>query len=389
MQKTSKVLIIGAGVFGLTASIALQKRGYEVHLFERGKIPAPEASSTDISKIIRADYGADEQYTDMMLEAFKGWKQWNAEWERPLYHQTGFLLLKFKKMAPGSFEFESQKTLLSRGVKVETLTKALIEHRFPEWSSAPVVDGYYNANAGWAESSAVIRKLAAIAQREGVQLHEETRVMNLMSNNYAVGGLLTAEGLVYGGDIVIVAAGAWSGHFIPDLQDKINITGQPVYYFKPQQKYRYEGEQFPVWSADISETGWYGFPVQEDGLLKIAYHGEEEALNPNENNDIPPHVYPKLNTFLHNNLPQMEQAKIEKARLCYYCDTWDGNFYITPHPAKKNLIIACGGSGHGFKFAPILGDLIADVAEGQPNRFAAKFKWRARGVPEKEAARKR
>lgn len=388
MRKTNKVLIIGAGVFGLSASIALQKRGHEVHVFEKGKIPAPEASSTDISKIIRADYGADEQYTDMMLEAFKGWTQWNAEWERPLYHQTGFLLLKFKKMELGSFEYESKKTLLSRGIEVEALTKELIENRFPEWAEAPVVDGYYNPQAGWAESSAVIKKLAEIAQKEGVQLHEETEVMNLMSNSYAVGGLLTKEGMVHGGDLIIVAAGAWSGHFVPDLNDKIKITGQPVYYFKPQQKYLYEGKKFPVWSADISETGWYGFPVQKNGLLKIAYHGEGEALNPKGDNEIPPHIYPKLNTFLYRKLPQLEHAKIEKARLCYYCDSWDGDFYISPHPAKKNLIIACGGSGHGFKFAPILGDLIADVAEGIPNRFAEKFKWREKGVPKKEAARK-
>ena len=90
-----KTLIIGGGIFGITAAVELNRRGHEVHLFDQGPLPHPDAASTDITKMIRADYGADEFYTDLMLEAFQGWDKWNREWPRPLYHQTGFLLREF------------------------------------------------------------------------------------------------------------------------------------------------------------------------------------------------------------------------------------------------------------------------------------------------------
>jgi glycine/D-amino acid oxidase-like deaminating enzyme len=389
MSTSRKVLIIGGGIFGITAARTLAERGHEVHLYETGKIPNPRASSTDVSKMIRADYGSDTFYVYMMLEAFRGWEAWNAKWEKPLYHTTGFLLLTHEELQEGSLEYESKKALTERGVSVEPLTTEGISSKYPKWNAERFRAGYYNPLGGWAESGAVVAQLAEEARKLGVHIHEETPVLSLLSNGHKASGLFTKDGEVHGGDHVIVSAGVWSTRFIPELEDKVRITGHPIYLFKPTHASEYDGKVFPGWSADISKTGWYGFPANTQGQVKIAHHGEGIEVDPEEDNDIPPNFYPALNTFLSRYLPELEHVPIEAARMCYYCDTWDGNFYICPHPKISGLTIACGGSGHGFKFAPLLGDLIADVAEGQPNKYAGRFQWREKGTPGAEAARKR
>ena len=386
-MKQEKVLIVGGGIFGITAAISLRRRGYEVHLFEKGKIPNPDASSTDASKMIRADYGHDTFYMDMMLDAFKGWEHWNEQWPAPLYHPTGSLFLTHEKMQAGSLEYDSKKALEERGVSVDNINAKVLEERFPNWNTSQFTDGYFNPIGGWAQSGKVVRQLADIAILEGVELHEETSVMSLMTNSHQVGGLFTTDGMVYSADKVIVAAGVWSSKLIEELADKVTITAHPVYFFKPKNPQPYKAETFPCWFADVSKTGWYGFPYHPEGYLKIAHHGIGEIVDPNQANEIAPHYYPGLNTFLADHLPGMEYEPISSARLCYYADTWDSDFYICPHPQQSNLIIAFGGSGHGFKFAPILGDIIADVTEGKNNPYANRFKWRERGEERQEAAR--
>lgn len=114
-SKPLSVIIVGAGIFGVTAALELRLRGYSVALFDPGPLPRPEASSTDISKIIRMDYGTDEFYTELMEVALPRWRIWNQQWQPPLYHQIGFLLVPREKMQPGSFEYESFILLKKRG----------------------------------------------------------------------------------------------------------------------------------------------------------------------------------------------------------------------------------------------------------------------------------
>ncbi len=106
-RSDGSVLVVAGGVFGLTAAIELRRRRRAVSLIDPGPLPHPLASSTDISKMIRMDYGSDELYTRMMEEAFVGWRAWNDEWGESLYHETGFLILAGESMQPGGFEHDS------------------------------------------------------------------------------------------------------------------------------------------------------------------------------------------------------------------------------------------------------------------------------------------
>ncbi|MCB9049434.1 MAG: FAD-dependent oxidoreductase [Lewinellaceae bacterium] len=384
-----KILIIGGGIFGVTAAVELNRRGHEVHLFDQGALPFPRASSTDITKMVRADYGADEFYTDLMLDAFRGWDEWNREWPRPFYHQTGFLLLAHRPLEDGSLELESLKVLRRKGMEVERMGPAKLRQRFPQWNAERYADGYYNPRGGWAESGNVVARLVEIARKEGVKLHEGKILKQFLENGNAVKGIFTTDGEVHNGDYVILASGAWTPAFLPELQDRMRASGHPVYMFQPRDPSPFRGEVFPGWSSDISKTGWYGFPAQADGIVKVANHGKGLTVDPTDEYDVPEAFYPKLQEFLTDHLPGLIDAPITGTRVCFYCDTWDGDFYICQHPDRPGLVVAAGGSGHGFKFAPVLGGIIADVTEGKENPYAHRFRCREKGVERVEAARSR
>ncbi len=159
MAAGQRILIVGGGIMGVTAALELRRRQANVTLIDPGPLPHPEASSTDISKMVRMDYGSDELYTEWMEEAFPRWREWNARWGEALYHEDGFVIMTREEMRPGGFEYESYRLLQERGYQPERLGAGALAARFPAWNAANYVDGYYNALAGWAESGRVLARL--------------------------------------------------------------------------------------------------------------------------------------------------------------------------------------------------------------------------------------
>src|SRR5215471_1196949 len=139
-------LIIGAGVFGATAASELRRRGWSVTVLDPGPLPHPLAASTDISKVLRMEYGPDERYMALMEDAFHGWREWARAWnaagEPPLFHETGVLMVSRDPMEPGGFEHDSWQLLRRRGHHPERLDAGALAQRFPAWSTGAYVDGF-------------------------------------------------------------------------------------------------------------------------------------------------------------------------------------------------------------------------------------------------------
>jgi glycine/D-amino acid oxidase-like deaminating enzyme len=381
-----KVVVVGAGINGVAAAIELTQRGHRVALVDPGPLPHPLAASTDISKAVRAAYGADEVYTEMAERSISLWHQWNDKFGLPLYHEVGMLLLRQTPMQPGDFEYESCRLLQERGHKFERLTLEALRSRFPAFSTEIFSEAIFDPKAGYAESGRVVATLVEYANTLGIDLRKQAKVVELLEHDP---GVVLEDRQSVRGDAIVIATGAWTPYLLPFTTRFFRASGQPVFHFRPENPGLFGPERFPFFTTDISTTGYYGFPINQ-GVVKIANHGRGREMSPDspdrfvtldEENDV--------REFLRSTIPALANAPMVYTRVCLYCDTHDGNFWIAPDPERPWLVIAAGDSGHGFKFAPVLGEIIADAVEGKPNPLLRKFRWRPEVQPgtQKEAAR--
>ncbi|MCW5876537.1 MAG: FAD-dependent oxidoreductase [Anaerolineales bacterium] len=384
---SSHILIVGGGTYGINTALELRARGHAVTLLDPGPIPHPDAASTDISKVIRMDYGKDELYLQMMVEALALWRAWNDELGKEVFHETGVLYLTLDGMQPGDFEYESYQLLHKHGHPVERLDSAEIGKRYPAWNAELYPDGYYNPQGGWAASGRVVALLAKRAEQAGVTILGGVAFAELLEAGGRVTGLRAADGQEYHGDQVVFCAGSWTPVLLPHLADVMWPTAQAVFHFLAEDLPLYQPPQFPVWTADVGKTGWYGFPAQGDGTLKLANHGVGWQQDPRLPRQVPAEAEPRFRAFLAESLPGLAGARKTFERLCFYCDTFDGDFWIDKDPERPGLLVSAGGSGHAFKFTPLLGHITADVLEGTANPYAARFAWRKRGALAAEEAR--
>lgn len=379
------VLVAGGGIFGVTAARALQTRGIAVTLVDPG-LPHPLAESTDISKVIRIDYGADEDYTALGERALDGWRSsaWPAAAQ---FHETGVTFLARVPLA--GFERDSYEMLTRRGHPLVRLDADAIADRFPAYKRGAYIDGYFNPLGGWADATATVAALARDLLRTDAPAPatiRAARVERIEDDGAIIDGELVRA------DLVLVTAGSWAPLLVPELAPVLRAVGQPVFHLRPADPAPFAARHFPVFGADISRTGFYGFPANRDGIVKIANHGTGTVLLAGEERrEVTNAQEAALRALLADSFPALVDAPIVGRRLCVYCDTADEHFWIARHPTRERLAVATGGSGHAFKFAPVLGELIAAIVLGEPHPLAHKFRWRselttARGA---EAARHR
>jgi glycine/D-amino acid oxidase-like deaminating enzyme len=374
----SRIIVVGAGINGVTTAIELKKRGHEVVLVDTGPLPHELAASTDISKAVRAAYGADEDYTALAEQSIKLWRQWNAEFGTKLYYEVGVMFVRRTEMMPGDFEYESFKLLQKRGVKVARMNNPRLWERFPAWNPELYRDGVLEVEAGYAESARVVATLINRAKSAGVQL-QSGKFATVDESSGRVKGIVMEDPQLtrIAADIVVMAVGAWTPYLLPFTKNFFRATGQPVFHLKPAEPELFAPERFPVFGADITTTGYYGFPINRDGVVKIANHGPGREMSPESpERAVTSDDERNLRKFLASTFPALADAPVVHRRVCMYCDTHDGNFWIARDPEHKGLVIATGDSGHGFKFAPVLGEIIADAAEGKDNPLLKKFRWR-------------
>jgi glycine/D-amino acid oxidase-like deaminating enzyme len=386
-MNANHILIVGAGIFGASAALELRRRGHTVTLVDPGPLPHPEASSTDVSKIVRADYGGDSFYSRFALDCIPEWHRWNSQAGRKLYHETGFLLLAGERMRAGGFEHDSREVMKSLRLDVERMDGERLRSRFPAWTSDRYPDGYFNPRAGWVESADVVAWLLTLAREAGVVLREGQRMESLLEKGSRVAGIVTDRGVEHRAEIVVVAAGAWTPTLLPWMSDALQCVGQPVLHFRPDDAEPYRPDRFPPWAADIAKSGWYGFPTLPDGTMKVANHGAGIPVDPREERVLPAGTDERFSDFLADTFPDLAGSPIIGRRLCLYCDSWDGDFWIDWDPSREGFLVATGGSGHGFKFAPLIGAVISDRIEGKPNPWESRFRWRTLGERRTEAAR--
>jgi glycine/D-amino acid oxidase-like deaminating enzyme len=353
-------------------------------------LPHPLAASTDISFAVRTSYGADEDYTALAERALGLWPKWNELFREDLFHQIGMMFLTEKPMQPGDFEYESARVLESRGRDLQRMDPDQVRKRFPAWNADKYHHGILEPGAGYVESGRVVAALARHAQSIGVILREGVRFAGLNEADDRIKGVILDTNERIACDVAVMAVGAWTPYVLPFTRKFFRATGHPVFHLKPRQPELFTPKRFPIFGADISTTGYYGFPLNSEGVVKIANHGPGREMSPEApERAVTADEEDAFREFLSGTFPALVDSPIVYTRLCLYCDTYDGHFWIAPDPERPGLIVAAGDSGHGFKFAPVLGEIIADAVENQSNPLLKKFRWRPDITPGqgKEAAR--
>jgi glycine/D-amino acid oxidase-like deaminating enzyme len=327
------------------------------------------------------EYGTDVEYMEMVGECIPVWREWNDLFNDTLFHETGFLLLSQRSLDANKNGFESASfhNLLKKNYKPERLSKTDIAKRFPFINPDKYAEGFYHAIGGYAESGKAVEMLTRYAGDLGCDVYEEQTAEEILIISNSATGVKTREGKSFASGHVIVCAGNLTPFLVTELKPYMKITGHPVFHIKPAMPEFFSYPTMTVFAADISNTGWYGFPLHpKENVVKIANHGIGVKSNDPEKDErkVYDEDISQLRKFLFETIPSLANDPIVHTRRCCYTDTLDGHFWIDNHPSIKNLTIGSGGSGHGFKMAPVLGDMIATVAEGKHHKWSARYRWR-------------
>lgn len=373
-------LIIGAGIFGLSAAIELRKRKYSVAILNPDTIPHPLAASTDISKIVRMEYGSDQEYFDMAEICIGKWKEWNDFFNIRLYHEVGMLMLCKDSLASGNqhYEAKSYEKLIKKGYPIEKIGLEDMPQRFPAIHPSYYTDVRFNPKAGFVESSLVMETLLKYAIQLGVSIHLPQRVESFKLKKGRLEAIKTCEGDTFSAGQVIICAGSHTPLLVPDLHAYMRTSGHPIFHFKPKDPSPFHMNKLGVFMADISNTGWYGLPLHpREGVVKVGRHQEGLELHPDfDERRVTDLEVETCRDFLSHAIPLLADAPLVYTRRCLYTDTLDGHFWIDHHPEIKGLAVSSGGSGHGMKMGPLLGEMTADMAEGKRHRFSERYLWR-------------
>lgn len=379
-MKIYDFVVIGGGVFGVTTALELAKRKHTVALLNPDSIPHHLAASTDISKAVRMEYGTDWEYARMAEESIEGWKHWNTLFNDTLYHEVGFLMLCRQPISSQVQQFErsSYDNLTKAGFNSEILDSEQIGDRFPAFMKDQFSNACFNKHGGYVESGRAIEVLANYAFRKGVEIFEEQTAVEFVIENGRLNAVKTGEGMTFHCGHAIVAAGSGTPKLVPDLAAYMKVTGHPVFWLKPQNPTFFLAESLPVFTADISNTGWYGFPFSpKQGIVKIAKHTNGLKIDPvNDDRRVNDNEVVEMREFVGKYMPGLANAPLVYTRRCLYTDTLDGHFWIDHHPGIAGLSVSSGGSGHGMKMAPVLGIMTADMAEGRESKYSDRYKWR-------------
>jgi glycine/D-amino acid oxidase-like deaminating enzyme len=351
------IAVIGAGAFGGWTALYLLRGGARVTLIDPWGPGNSRASSGGETRIIRGAYGPDQAYTKLAARAIDLWKQHEGEWKRQFFFPIGVLWMA---EADDSYERASLAFLKEAGIPFEQLSVNELAKRWPQINFENVEWGIYERGSGYllgrASAQAVVDRFVA-----GGGEYRQAAVAAQYLDGGSWRALLLSDGTTLAADRYVFACGPWLGSLFPQTVGPHFIsTKQEVFFFgTPVDDPRYNEGRVPVW-ADHSEHFMYGIPGNQGRGFKVADDTRGPAFDPTSGQRVASEDgLAAVRRYLAYRFPGMKDAPLLETRVCQYENTSDNNFIIDRHPRKENVWIAGGGSGHGFKHGPALGDMVA------------------------------
>jgi sarcosine oxidase len=377
MAKKPHIAVIGAGAFGGWTALQLLERGAQVTLLDAWGPGNSRASSGGETRIMRGAYGLDHVYTDMAARSLTLWAQYERRWKRQFLHRSGVLW-----MASGSddgFERGSAEGLRKAKIKFKELSVAQMRKRWAQINFEGIEWGMYESECGYLDArvscQAVVDAFIAAGgeYRQAAVVPDGLEDGRISRLSLSDGSKVRAQGYVF-------ACGPWLGTLFPRaVGDRVKATKQEILFFGPPPgDSRFSDGQMPVW-GDHRGRFRYGIPGSDRRGFKIADDSRGPDFDPtNGERVISQETLRDTREYIAFRFPALKDAPLIESRVCQYEQTVDSHFIVDRHPSSENVWILGGGSGHGFKHGPAVGEMMADLIlrDREPNAI-----WRLDRLP--------
>ena len=360
MKTKPHIAVIGAGAFGGWTALSLLEGGAQVTLLDAWGPGNSRASSGGETRVMRGAYGHDQIYAEMAARALTLWDKYARKWKRQFFHRTGVLWMASGK--DDQFERESVKSLKAAKIKYQELSVARMAKRWPQVNFAGLQWGIFEPECGYLDARASCLAVVEAFVAEGGKYRqisvtaEDLEATPLKSIALSDGSRLKA-------DYFVCACGPWLGRMFPNaVGDLVQATKQDIFFFGvPGGDLRFSDASLPVW-GDHRGRFRYGIPGSDRRGFKIADDTRGPAFDPTFGERVVnPETLQDTREYIAFRFPALKNAPLIETRVCQYEQTPDGHFIVDRHPANENVWLLGGGSGHGFKHGPAIGEMMAGL----------------------------
>ncbi len=352
--------MVGAGAFGGWAALYLLRQGARVTLIDAWGPGNSRSSSGGETRVIRGTYGPDQPYTAMAARALKLWSENERRWKHKFVHRIGVLW-----MAAGQDDaWESGSIAELKKVKIpfQQLSSRQLVKRWPQINFEGVEWGIFEPDCGYLTARTACRAVVEGFLREGGE-YQQSAVQGQELESAARKGIALSHGSRLKADCYVFACGPWMGRLFPQtIGQNIQSTKQEVCFFGPPTgDCRFDEQYLPVW-ADHRGRFMYGIPGNQGRGFKIADDTRGAEFDPTSGERVvSERQLQVVREYVAFRFPGMSNAPLIETRVCQYEQTPDSHLIIDRHPAAENVWLVGGGSGHGFKHGPALGEMVANL----------------------------
>jgi sarcosine oxidase len=360
------VIIVGLGAMGSAAAAQLAARGQRVLGLEQFDLLHEKGSSHGASRVIRLAYFEHPSYVPLLLRAYELWTQLEFDTDRSLLTMTGGLMIgrPHSDVVSGS-----RRSAEAHGLPHEMLDTAEIRRRFPPLTPADGEVALYETRAGVLRAEACVEALQERATFHGAELRTNERVLGWEVNSGDESVVVRTDAETLEARHLVLTPGPWASSMFDLPQVPLTVERQILFWFAPVGGVSaFSPAQFPIYIWEVGDrTQFYGFPSMPGPPfgVKVAFFrsGDENVVSADEvDRSVSPSEVEAMRAVLAGRLPSLASGGLVQTVTCLYTLTPDHHFVVGRHPAHRQVTIASPCSGHGFKFATVIGEIVADLA---------------------------